>query len=130
MTMKRFSLAALAAGVLLCYVGAIDTQRLLARTYIEQTAPDNSAQNKNQPKTAEDQTNSKTDRDITSKIRKSIVADKDLSTDAHNVKIITKNGAVTLKGPVKSADEKQKVMSCASNVVSSDKITDEMTVKQ
>jgi hyperosmotically inducible protein len=130
MTVKRLPLAALVAGTLVCYVGAVDTQRLSARTYIEQTAPDNSGQNKNQPKTAEDQTNSKTDRDITAKIRKSIVADKDLSTDAHNVKIITKNGAVTLKGPVKSTDEKQKVMSCASNVVSPDKITDEMTVKQ
>jgi hyperosmotically inducible protein len=130
MIVKRFPLAALAAGALLCHVGIVDTQLLSARTYVQQTAPDNSAQNKNQPKSAEDQTNSKTDRDITAKIRKSIVADKDLSTDAHNVKIITKNGAVTLKGPVKSADEKQKVMSCASKVVSPDKITDEITVKQ
>ena len=130
MTVKRLPLAALAAGAFLYYADALDTPRLSARTYVEQTAPDNSAQNKNQPKTAEDQTNSKTDRDITAKIRKSIMADKGLSTDAHNVKIITKNGAVTLKGPVSSTDEKQKVMSCASNVVSPDKITDEMTVKQ
>jgi osmotically-inducible protein OsmY len=130
MTVKRVPLAALAAGAFLCYIGAIDIQLMSARPYVEQTAPDNSAQNKNQPKTAEDQTNSKADRDITAKIRKSIMADKELSTDAHNVKIITKNGAVTLKGPVKSANEKQKVMSYASNIVSPDKITDEMTVKQ
>ncbi|HTF63381.1 MAG TPA: BON domain-containing protein [Edaphobacter sp.] len=130
MTVKRLPLAFLAAGAFLCYAGALDTRCLSARTYVEQTVPDNSAQNKNQPKTAEDQTSSKTDRDITAKIRKSIMADKGLSTDAHNVKIITKNGAVTLKGPVKSADEKQKVMSCASNVVPPDTITDEMTVKQ
>jgi hyperosmotically inducible protein len=116
------------AGAFLCCAGAVNTQHLSAQT--NQTAPDNSAQNKNQPQTAEDQANSQSDRDITAKIRKSIMADKDLSTDAHNVKIITKNGAVTLKGPVQSADEKQKVMSCASNVVSPDKISDEISVKQ
>jgi len=67
---------------------------------------------------------------ITAQIRKAIMADKDLSTYGHNVKIITLQGAVTLKGPVKSEDEKQKVVSDASGVVSADKITDSLTVKQ
>jgi hyperosmotically inducible protein len=130
MIAKSFPLAALAAGAFFCAANTVDCRYVSAEPYVAQTAPDNSGQNKNQPKSAEDQTNSKADRDITAKIRKSIVGDKDLSTYAHNVKIITQNGAVTLKGPVKSADEKQKVMSYASNVVSPDKITDEMTIKQ
>lgn len=95
-----------------------------------QTAPDNSAQNKNQNLTAENQSNAKADRETTANIRKAILADKDLSTYAHNVKVITVNGAVTLKGPVKSEEEKQKIAADAANVVSADKITNNLTVKQ
>jgi len=94
--------------------------------------PDNSAHNKNQSnqaKSADTQSNTKSDRDITAQIRKDIMANKDLSTYAHNVKIVTKNGAVTLKGPVNSADEKAKVAEIAANVVSADKVTNELTVK-
>jgi osmotically-inducible protein OsmY len=80
--------------------------------------------------TADSQTNAKSDRLTTQKIRKAIMADKDLSTYAHNVKIITVDGAVTLKGPVQSEEEKQKVASEAASVVSADKITNELTVKQ
>ena len=56
-----------------------------------------------------DQSNAKADMAITQAIRKAVVADKGLSTNAHNVKIISKNGAVTLRGPVKSAAEKSSV---------------------
>ena len=79
--------------------------------------------------TADKQSNAKSDRDITAKIRKEIMADKDLSTYAHNVKIVTTNGAVTLKGPVKSEDEKAKIAEIAANAVSADKVTNEITVK-
>jgi osmotically-inducible protein OsmY len=91
--------------------------------------PDNTSQNKGDTQTADKQSNARADRDITAKVRKQIVGDKDLSTYAHNVKVITVNGAVTLKGPVKSEDEKTKVAELAANVVSSDKITNELTVK-
>jgi hyperosmotically inducible protein len=92
-------------------------------------APDNSSQNQAQMPTAEKQSNAKTDRDITAKVRKEIMSDKDLSTYAHNVKVITANGAVTLKGPVKSEDEKAKIAELAAKVVPADKITNELTVK-
>ena len=95
-----------------------------------QTAPDNSNQNKNQQNNADNQSNAASDRHTTAQIRKAIVSDKSLSTYAHNVKIITVNGAVTLKGPVSSEDEKQKVASDAASVVSADKLTNELTVKQ
>ena len=91
--------------------------------------PDNTANNKGDTQTADKQSNAKSDRDITAKVRKEIVGDKDLSTYAHNVKVITNNGAVTLKGPVKSEDEKAKVGELAASVVSADKITNELTVK-
>ncbi|WP_130420349.1 BON domain-containing protein [Edaphobacter modestus] len=130
MISNRFTPAALAATAFLCFLGAANSPHSLAQTTPTQTAPDNSTQNQNQSKTADDQTNAKADLDTTAQIRKSIMADKGLSTYAHNVKIITKNGTVTLKGPVNSEDEKQKVMSYASSVVSADKVTDKITVKQ
>ena len=72
-----------------------------------------------------------TDRELTRKIRRSIMADKSLSTYAHNIKIISQDGAVTLKGPVKSDDEKQTVVAKAVAVAgSADKVTDQISVKQ
>jgi hyperosmotically inducible protein len=130
MTFLRFTLVASAAIALSCLPGANSTVQAFAQTGTAQTAPDNSKQNKNQAQTADDQTNAKSDRLITQKVRKAIMADKTLSTYAHNVKIVTVNGAVTLKGPVQSEEEKQKVASEAANAVSADKITNELTVKQ
>src|ERR1700730_6773711 len=60
-------------------------------------------------KTPGDQSNSKADVAITQAIRKAVVADKALSTKAHNVKIITADGVVTLRGPVNSSEEKDKI---------------------
>jgi osmotically-inducible protein OsmY len=59
--------------------------------------------------TPEDQKETKKDIKITSKIRKTVVRDKSLSIDAQNVKIITRNGVVTLRGPVASEAEKIKL---------------------
>ena len=81
-------------------------------------------------KTADQQKDDTSDRETTRKIRRAIVGDKTLSTYAHNVKIITINGAVTLKGPVHSDEEKQMVASKAEEVVGKDKVTDQLTVKQ
>ena len=81
--------------------------------------------------TADQQKMNTADRDLTRNIRRSIMADKSLSTYAHNVKIISQNGAVTLKGPVKSDDEKQAVLAKAVAVAgSADKVTDQMSVKR
>ena len=96
-----------------------------------QTAPDNSARNKDHSTTADQQKDNRSDREITRDIRRSIDSDKSLSTYAHNVKIITQNGAVTLRGPVHSDEEKHTIASKAAEVVGgSDKVTDELTVKQ
>src|ERR1700745_2598559 len=112
MTFLRFTFVASAAIALSCLPRALSTTpQAFAQTGTAQTAPDNSNQNKNHAETADNQANAKSDRLTTQKIRKAIMADKSLSTNAHNVKIITVDGAVTLKGPVQSEDEKQKVAS-------------------
>ncbi len=67
---------------------------------------------------------------MTAKVRKAIIADKGLSTYAHNVKIITHAGHVTLKGPVKSEEEKQKVLTDASSALPAENISNELTVKE
>src|SRR5215831_14686782 len=63
--------------------------------------PDNTKVNKTGQLSADTQKNDKHDLAITRDIRRAIVADKHLSTYAHNVKVITQNGEVTLKGPVR-----------------------------
>ncbi|HEY8669845.1 MAG TPA: BON domain-containing protein [Terriglobales bacterium] len=84
--------------------------------------------NANEP-TADQQKENRSDRDITQQIRKAIVQDKGLSTYAHNVKIITQDGMVTLKGPVRSDEEKKAIESKAAEVAGGDKITSQLEVK-
>jgi osmotically-inducible protein OsmY len=84
--------------------------------------------NSNQP-TADQQKDTGSDRDITQQIRRSIVNDKSLSTYAHNVKIITQNGQVTLKGPVRTEDEKRAVEAKAAQIAGNSKVNSELNVK-
>lgn len=98
-------------------------------------APDNTQVNKRDRSagevTAGQQKNNRTDLDLTKTIRKSIVDDKSLSTYAHSVKVISQNGTVTLKGPVKSADEKSSIVAKAVAIAgSANKVVDQMSVKQ
>ncbi len=82
----------------------------------------------NEP-TADQQKENRSDRDITQQIRQSIMKDKSLSTDGHNVKIITQNGQVTLKGPVRSEDEKKAIEAKAAEVAGENKVTSELNIK-
>jgi hyperosmotically inducible periplasmic protein len=82
----------------------------------------------NEP-TADQQKDNRSDRDITQQIRQSIMKDKSLSTYAHNVKIITQHGQVTLKGPVRSEDEKRTVEAKANEVAGESKVTSELNIK-
>jgi hyperosmotically inducible protein len=63
--------------------------------------------------TPEDQKETKSDIKMTATIRKAVVKNKSLSLDAHNAKIITRNGVVTLRGPVENVAEKNKLQSIA-----------------
>ena len=79
--------------------------------------------------TADQAKNSVSDREIMQKIRKAVMDDKSLSTYAHNVKIISQNGKVTLKGPVRSEEEKTKIVQMATDVAGAGNVTDEITIK-
>jgi hyperosmotically inducible periplasmic protein len=92
-------------------------------------APDDSKVNRQNSPTADQQKMNPADRELTRKIRRAIVADKSLSTYAHNVKIITQDGKVTLKGPVRSDDEKNNVVAKATQIAGDGNVTDQIEVK-
>ncbi len=88
--------------------------------------PDKSQQG--QKPTADQSKNSKSDVDITAQIRRSVMADKVLSTSAHNVKIIVESGMVTLKGPVKTTDEKMSVEKKAVEVAGAKNVRNQIEI--
>src|SRR6202165_4311829 len=80
--------------------------------------------------TADQQKANPADRDLTSKIRKAVVYDKTLSTYSHNVKVISQNGTVTLKGPVRSDAEMKSILAKAQDMAGgADKVVNEMSVQ-
>lgn len=79
--------------------------------------------------TAQQQKENPSDRQLAKEVRRALVKDKSLSTSAHNVKVIAQNGTVTLKGPVKSEQEKQAVEQKATQVAGADKVNSEIQVE-
>ncbi len=95
----------------------------------QQPAPDNTKKNKDQTSpTADQQKMNPSDRAITQKIRKAIHQDKSLSTYAHNIKVITQNGKVTLRGPVRSEEEKSNLEAKAVSVAGQENVTNQLEV--
>ena len=84
-----------------------------AITVLAQTPADNTKVNSRDKAkgevTADQQKENAGDRESPARFRQSLVGDKNLSTYAHNVKVIAQDGQVTLKGPVRSEDEKRAV---------------------
>jgi len=78
--------------------------------------------------TADKQKQNQMDRDLTQKIRKSVEADKTLSVSAHNVKIISRDGTVTLRGSVKTEDEKKAIEDKATEIAGAGKVTNSIVV--
>ena len=76
-----------------------------------------------------DQGESEADRAITQAIRKAVVAKDELSTNAKNVKIITINGVVTLRGPVKTAEEKATIVALAKKASGAKSVDDQLEVE-
>jgi hyperosmotically inducible periplasmic protein len=96
------------------------------------TPPDNTKTNKRdrerrQP-TADQQNQNRPDREITREIRRSITNDKGLSTYARNIKIITQDGNVTLRGPVRTEEEKRSVEAKANEVVGASHVKSEIEI--
>jgi hyperosmotically inducible periplasmic protein len=103
-----------------------------ARPVRQNTAPDNTRTNKQDRQqsspTADQQKANSSDTDITKQIRSSVVKDKSLSTYAHNVKIIVQDGKVTLKGPVRSEEEKSNIAAKAAAVAGESNVTNQLTI--
>ena len=95
-------------------------------------APDNSGVNQSNNGatgiSADQQSNAKSDIDITQKIRRSITSEKGISTYGQNIKILTQSGAVVLKGPVRSAEEKTLIESKAGVVAGKENVKSELQV--
>jgi hyperosmotically inducible protein len=125
----RVALSALVASVLLTLASTTAS----AQDSSQAPAPDNTKVNQRDRSTAEStadhQKENRSDRDVTRDIRRSIIQDKSLSSYAHNVKIISQNGMVTLKEPVRSEDEKMAIESKAAAVAGKDNVTSQLEVK-
>lgn len=93
------------------------------------TRPDNTKVNKQAGLTADQQSQAKADLAISRKIRRAIVKDKTLSTTAHNCKVITQKGLVTLRGPVNTPAEKDAIGAIALKIAGEGNVTNELAVK-
>jgi hyperosmotically inducible periplasmic protein len=103
--------------------------RLMSSQDAQQTAPDNSKANQNNNATTADQQKmNPVDRDLTRKIRVALRDDKSLSMYAHNIKIISQDGKVTLRGPVRTDDEKAAIEAKAVAVAGEGNVTNRLHV--
>ena len=113
-------------------IGAQDQSGQSNASQPADTQPDNTKINQrdrnSNEATADQQKANRSDRDITQQVRKAIIADKSLSTYAHNIKIVTVNGSVTLNGVVRSEDEKGAVEMKATNIAGKNNVTNYLKV--
>lgn len=79
--------------------------------------------------TPQTQSNAKADRELLASVRRTIVKDKSLSVTAHNIKILVEGGVVTLRGPVKSDEEKSKVEALAKSVAGVTSVDNKVDIK-
>jgi len=151
---RNKAVASLAAGLLLCatwagharaeYTASSETKSSTtsststtlkpsnSESKASQYAPDNSGKNardvKGGPPTPENQSENPADLKVTQQIRQLVVDDKTISTLGKNVKIITINGMVTLRGPVSSGAEKELIASKANQVAGAGKVNNQLEV--
>ena len=100
----------------------------------EEARPDNTKTNERdrsgETETSGDQSNSSADLKITQAIRRALMKDSELSTTAKNIKVITTNGQITLRGPVKTAQEKTKIDQLARSAAGGAQIDNQLDVKE
>src|SRR4029450_2003276 len=123
MRMKRILLA----------LACLSAFSLAALAGDEKAKPDNTATNERdrsgETQTSGDQSNSPADLKITQAIRQALMKDSELSMTAKNIKVITANGQATLRGPLKSAQEKAKIDQLAKSAAGGAHIDDQLDVK-
>lgn len=105
---------------------------ILSAASFSQVGQDNSKINERdnsvEALTADQQKENQADTQITSRIRQDVMKDKSVSTYAKNVKIITINGQVTLKGPVRSMSEQNRILKYARSVAGVSNVINEMAI--
>jgi hyperosmotically inducible protein len=128
--MKIISLSLLIAAVLIA--GCSRDRDARQATNAPAVEPDNTGRNVRdrggETKTPGDQSESEADRTITQHIRQALTADDSLSSNAKNVKIITNDGTVTLRGPVKSEKEKSDIEAKAKQVAGVKQVDNQLEV--
>ena len=128
--MKIISLSLLISAILIA--GCSRDRDARQATNTPAVEPDNTGRNVRdrggETKTPEDQSENEADRTITQNIRKALTADDSLSTNAQNVKIITNDGTVTLRGPVKSEKEKADIEAKAKQVAGVKKVDNQLEI--
>jgi hyperosmotically inducible protein len=123
------------SGILLVSLTLVncDTQTGRVEKRPATTDADNTARNERDraaaPQLPTDQAENDADREISANVRKAVVADDSLSTNAQNIKIVTANGNVTLRGPVKTAREKESIEAKAKQVTGVHSVTNLLEVE-
>jgi hyperosmotically inducible periplasmic protein len=119
-------------GIILA-LASLSVVSLAALADNEKAKPDNTAINERdrsgETKTSGDQSNSSADLKTTQAIRQALMKDGELSMTEKNIKVITANGHVTLRGPVKTAQEKAKIDQLAKSAAGGAKIDNQLDVK-
>ncbi|HXM02902.1 MAG TPA: BON domain-containing protein [Chthoniobacterales bacterium] len=120
------------SGILALGLALAVSASVCPRQQDQQPPPDNTKTNQGDAnknaQTADQQKMNPADRTTTKQIRAAIMKDTSLSTYAHNVKIITQNGKVTLKGPVRSDDEKSNIEAKATAVAGAGNVENDLTI--
>jgi osmotically-inducible protein OsmY len=112
---------------LLCVAGDAATKQDAAQVPADNTGRNVRDRDEN-AKTADQQSNSKEDLEITRQIRRAVVKDKSLSTNAHNVKIVTVDRVVTLRGPVANTKEKAAIAAKAEKIAGVQRVDNQLEV--
>ena len=119
-------------GIILA-LASLSVISLAALAEDEKANPDNTSINERdrsgETKTSGDQSNSSADLKTTQAIRQALMKDGELSMTAKNIKVITANGRVTLRGPVKTAQEKTKIDQLAKSASGGAQIDNQLDVK-
>jgi hyperosmotically inducible periplasmic protein len=126
---KKIGIEVLILGGCVTLGSAMPVTPTLTNQDAQQPAADNTKMNKgDQNPTADNQKMNPADRELTKKIRSAVNSDKSLSTYAHNIKIISQDGKVTLRGPVRSADEKASIEVKATELAGGGNVTNMLEV--
>ncbi|HJV65210.1 MAG TPA: BON domain-containing protein [Geomonas sp.] len=127
---KNLMAAVLSAAVALNVTGVAFADQKADETPKADNTRQNMQMRTDKEVTADQQGQSEADRKISQEIRRALMKEKSLSTYGHNVKIITRDGKVTLKGPVRSAKEKQTIGKLAAKVAGTKKVSNKLEVAE